>query len=213
MIDVPVALAMTAVAHLISDHRLVPHSPIAYPDGPSALDQVLDWLQGRPPQCQTTKLLTVAPHGEGVLRHLLSQVGTVYTADTPASEADPVLHSLQRISNTLNLAMTGVQGLPTLVGLWPDLARDAEAALLLVNDTDLAQGADSAAMLTNQEELPLVVVVHLASEHDLDAHQVRDALSLAEHVPVVMVDATDPSCLLMILREVRLHRSRTEAWG
>ncbi|GAA1118505.1 helix-turn-helix domain-containing protein [Nocardiopsis metallicus] len=207
----PVALTMVAITHLIDDRRLVPCSPVAASGGAGALEQILQALQGHPPQAVTAKLLVTAPmSGEPELRALLGHVGAIHPSTSQGAE---VLYALQRSTDTLNLAMTGVCGLPPLISLWPDLTRNAEALVLLVRDTDLDQGRDIAAWLGEQTGVPVVVAVHLASENELDAPQVREALSVPERVPVVMIDAHDPYSVTSVLRDVCHHLTRLEGWG
>lgn len=207
----PVALTMVAITHLIDEHRLVPCSPVAASGGAGALEQILQALQGRPLQTETAKLLVAAPSsGQQELRALLGHVGQIHPSTGQGAE---VLYALQRSTHTLNLAMTGVCGLPALVSLWPDLARNAEALVLLVRDTDLDQGCDIAAWLNERTEVPVVVAVHLDSESELDAPQVRQALSVPERVPVVMFDAHEPYSLTCLLRDVCHYLTRLEGWG
>jgi hypothetical protein len=211
----PVALAMVATTHLIDDHRLVPCSPVAASGGIGVLQQILEALQGRPPQAETAKLLMVAPPaGELELRSFLGHVGPIHPSSAdPRGEGAQVLYALQRSADNLNLAITGVCGLPPLISLWPDLTRNAEAIVLLVRDTDLAQGRDIASWLHEQLEVPAIIAVHLNSENELDAPRVRGALSVPATVPVVMVDAHDPCSVPMVLRDVCHHLTRLEGLG
>lgn len=207
---IPVASAMVAITDLIEQERLLPCSPVATFGGPNALEQILESLQGRPHHVDMAKLLVVAPpSGESELRSFLGHAGPVH------SSADQgVFHALQRCTPTLALAMTGVCGLPPLQALWPDVTRNAAAIMLLVRDRDLAEGCDIARWLQDQpttSTLPVQVMVHLdAATEELDAPQVRRALSIPAQVPVVMIDADDPRAVTTALRDVRRHPASEE---
>lgn len=203
---VPVASALVIVADLIQDRLLTPHSPVtARTLGP--LERIRELLAGGRRTVDTDKIVLVCPDpaGSQEMRWLLGHVGEAH----PHTAGDTaVVHAQRRFTDDLQLSVTGVHGTEPLQNLWPDISRNARAGLLLVTDQDLEQGRACAALLSEHPELPMLVVVHLAGDGELDAPQVHTALDLVEEVPVVMVDAADPSSLYAVVSDLCHHLNR-----
>ena len=85
--------------------------------------------------------------------------------------------------------------------MWDDLCRGASAAVVLVDTRRLEVSFPAVNYFENDSDVPFVVAVNLfdgRQTHPLD--QVRDALGLADTVPLVTVDARDRrSCVRTLL--------------
>lgn len=76
--------------------------------------------------------------------------------------------------------------------MWDDLCRGASAAVVLVDTRRLEVSFPAVNYFENDSDVPFVVAVNLfdgRQTHPLD--QVRDALGVADSVPLVTVDARD----------------------
>jgi hypothetical protein len=76
--------------------------------------------------------------------------------------------------------------------MWDDLCRGASAAVVLVDTRRLDVSFPAVNYFENDSDVPFVVAVNLfdgRQTHPLD--QVRDALGVADAVPLVTVDARD----------------------
>ena len=76
--------------------------------------------------------------------------------------------------------------------MWDDLCRGASAAVVLVDTRRLDVSFPAVNYFENDSDVPFVVAVNLfdgRQTHPLD--QVRDALGVADTVPLVTVDARD----------------------
>ncbi len=202
--QVPVPIAMVVVTDLIQEHRLVPCTPVVADSGLGALERVREHLSGRYRTVETAHLLVASPYSEPApqMQAFLGHVGPVRPHE---AGNHAVVHARRRLTDDLQLAVTGVHGAGPLRTLWPDVSRHATAALLVVTDQALSAGRESAALISEHPEVPLMVVVHLTGDEDLDAPQVSSALDLTEEVPVVMVDATDSTSLATVVSDLCHH--------
>ncbi|MDX3367422.1 ATP/GTP-binding protein [Streptomyces sp. ME02-6987-2C] len=89
----------------------------------------------------------------------------------------------------LELLLFGTPGQDRFVDLWYDLARGAIGAVVLVDTRRLASSF-TAVSFFEDIGLPFVVAVnHFDGAHRYPPEQVRDALELPPHVPVLTCDA------------------------
>ncbi|MET9357758.1 ATP/GTP-binding protein [Streptomyces sp. NPDC006617] len=89
----------------------------------------------------------------------------------------------------LELLLFGTPGQDRFVDLWYDLARGAIGAVILVDTRRLASSF-TAVSFFEDIGLPFVVAVnHFDGAHRYPREQVRDALELPPHVPVLTCDA------------------------
>jgi signal recognition particle receptor subunit beta len=92
----------------------------------------------------------------------------------------------------LELLLFGTPGQDRFVDLWYDLARGAVGAVVLV-DTRRLDSSFTAVSFFEDLGLPFVVAVNeFDGAHRYHPEQVRDALRLPDHVPVVTCDARHP---------------------
>ena len=96
------------------------------------------------------------------------------------------------LARDLILYLFGTPGQPRFWPMWDDLCRGASAAVVLVDTRRLEVSFPAVNYFENDSDVPFVVAVNLfdgRQTHPLD--QVRDALGLADAVPLVTVDARD----------------------
>jgi len=96
------------------------------------------------------------------------------------------------LARDLILYLFGTPGQPRFWPMWDDLCRGASAALVLVDTRRLEVSFPAVNYFENDSDVPFVVAVNLfdgRQTHPLD--QVRDALGLADTVPLLTVDARD----------------------
>src|ERR1700750_1935992 len=96
------------------------------------------------------------------------------------------------LARDLILYLFGTPGQPRFWPMWDDLCRGASAAVVLVDTRRLEVSFPAVNYFENDSDVPFVVAVNLfdgRQTHPLD--QVRDALGLADTVPLVTVDARD----------------------
>src|ERR1700742_2257327 len=94
------------------------------------------------------------------------------------------------LARDLILYLFGTPGQPRFWPMWDDLCRGASAALVLVDTPRLDVSFPAVNYFENDSDVPFVVAVNLfdgRQTHPLD--QVRDALGVADSVPLVTVDA------------------------
>ena len=105
------------------------------------------------------------------------------------------------LSRDLILYLFGTPGQPRFWPMWDDLCRGASAAVVLVDTRRLEVSFPAVNYFENDSEVPFVVAVNLfdgRQTHPLD--QVRDALGVADSVPLLTVDARDRrSCVQSLL--------------
>src|SRR5215472_8958736 len=96
------------------------------------------------------------------------------------------------LASDLILYLFGTPGQPRFWPMWDDLCRGASAALVLVDTRRLDVSFPAVNYFENDSDVPFVVGVNLfdgRQTHPLD--QVRDALGVADTVPLVTVDARE----------------------
>ncbi len=113
---------------------------------------------------------------------------------TDAKTTTTVAMDFGRISlaRDLILYLFGTPGQPRFWPMWDDLCRGASAAVVLVDTHRLEVSFPAVNYFENDSDVPFVVAVNLfdgRQTHPLD--QVRDALGVADSVPLLTVDARD----------------------
>jgi uncharacterized protein len=94
------------------------------------------------------------------------------------------------LSRDLILYLFGTPGQPRFWPMWDDLCRGASAAVVMVDTRRLEASFPAVNYFENDSDVPFTVAVNMFGgrlAHSLD--QVRDALGVAESVPLVTVDA------------------------
>ena len=113
---------------------------------------------------------------------------------TDAKTTTTVAMDFGRVSlaRDLILYLFGTPGQPRFWPMWDDLCRGASAAVVLVDTRRLEVSFPAVNYFENDSDVPFVVAVNLfdgQQTHPLD--QVRDALGVADSVPLLTVDARD----------------------
>jgi signal recognition particle receptor subunit beta len=96
------------------------------------------------------------------------------------------------LSRDLILYLFGTPGQPRFWPMWDDLCRGASAAVVMVDTRRLEASVPAVNYFENDSDIPFTVAVNRFGgrlTHSLD--QVREALGLADSVPLVTVDARD----------------------
>src|SRR5580693_322296 len=96
------------------------------------------------------------------------------------------------LARDLILYLFGTPGQPRFWPMWDDLCRGASGAVVLVDTRRLDASFPAVNYFENDSGVPFVVAVNLfdgRQTHPLD--QVRDALGIADSVPLVTCDARD----------------------
>ncbi|GAA4591104.1 signal recognition particle receptor subunit beta [Actinoplanes octamycinicus] len=97
------------------------------------------------------------------------------------------------IDDSLVLYLFGTPGQPRFWPMWDDLVRGAVGALVLVDTNHLESSFAAVNYFENDAEVPWIVCVNLfhgVRTHDLA--EVREALTLPAHVPLIAGDIRDP---------------------
>ena len=115
-------------------------------------------------------------------------------ADVNAKTTTTVAMDFGRITlaRDLILYLFGTPGQPRFWPMWDDLCRGASGAVVLVDTRRLDVSFPAVNYFENDSDVPFIVAVNLfdgVQTHPLD--QVRDALGLAESIPLVTCDARD----------------------
>jgi hypothetical protein len=117
------------------------------------------------------------------------------------------------LSRDLILYLFGTPGQPRFWPMWDDLCRGASAAVVLVDTRRLEVSFPAVNYFENDSDVPFVVAVNLfdgRQTHPLD--QVRDALGVADAVPLLTVDARDRrSCVQSLLASLNNTLEKTAA--
>lgn len=116
------------------------------------------------------------------------------------------------IGADLVLYLFGTPGQPRFWPMWDDLCRGAVGALVLADTRRLEASFPAVNYFEQDTDLPFVVCVNLFDgvlTHRLD--DVRAALGLSPHVPVVACDVRDPSSVARALVTVVEHTMASTA--
>ena len=96
------------------------------------------------------------------------------------------------LARDLILYLFGTPGQPRFWPMWDDLCRGASGAVILVDTRRLDVSFPAVNYFENDSDVPFIVAVNLFN--GLQTHpveQVREALGLAESIPLVTCDARD----------------------
>ncbi|GAB3184746.1 hypothetical protein FHX75_11839 [Micromonospora palomenae] len=116
------------------------------------------------------------------------------------------------IGGDLVLYLFGTPGQPRFWPMWDDLCRGAVGALVLADTRRLEASFPAVNYFEQDTDLPFVVCVNLFDgvlTHRLD--DVREALGLSAHVPLVACDVRDPSSVARALVTVVEHTMASTA--
>ncbi|MFC7532468.1 ATP/GTP-binding protein [Actinoplanes sp. GCM10030250] len=119
------------------------------------------------------------------------------------------------IDNSLVLYLFGTPGQPRFWQMWDDLSRGAVGALVLVDTNHLDLSFPAVNYFEQDTDLPWVVCVNLFHGHlSHDLADVRDALSLPAHVPLISADIRESRHVAQALLAVVDHaRAQTAPGG
>jgi uncharacterized protein len=118
------------------------------------------------------------------------------------------------IDETLVLYLFGTPGQPRFWPMWDDLVRGAVGALVLVDTRNLEASFPAVNYFEHDAGVPWVVCVNLfdnVQTHGLD--EVRDALSLPPHTPLLATDVRDSRNVARSLLAVVDHAREAAAPG
>jgi uncharacterized protein len=115
-------------------------------------------------------------------------------ADANAKTTTTVAMDFGRVTlaRDLILYLFGTPGQPRFWPMWDDLCRGASGAVILVDTRRLDVSFPAVNYFENDSDVPFIVAVNLfdgVQTHPLE--QVREALGLAESIPLVTCDARD----------------------
>jgi signal recognition particle receptor subunit beta len=110
------------------------------------------------------------------------------------------------IHSDLLLYLFGTPGQARFWFLWDDLSRGALGAVVLVDTDRIEQSFAAVNYFEHDSDLPFIVAVNRFEgkfAHDLD--EVRDALALADDVPLIECDARDRASSIGVLQQIVRH--------
>jgi hypothetical protein len=110
------------------------------------------------------------------------------------------------LARDLILYLFGTPGQPRFWPMWDDLCRGASAALVLVDTRRLDVSFPAVNYFENDSDVPFIVAANLfdgRQTHSLE--QVRDALGVADSVPLVTLDARDRRSSVLALLASLTH--------
>lgn len=110
------------------------------------------------------------------------------------------------LQSDLLLYLFGTPGQSRFWFLWDDLSRGALGAVVLVDTNRIDQSFAAVNYFEHDSVLPFIVAVNrFEGKHPHDLDEVRDALALAEHIPLIECDARDRGSSVGVLRAVVTH--------
>ena len=110
------------------------------------------------------------------------------------------------LHSDLLLYLFGTPGQSRFWFLWDDLSRGALGAVVLVDTNRIDQSFAAVNYFEHDSVLPYIVAVNRFEgnfAHDLD--EVREALALADDVPLIECDARDRASSISVLQSVVTH--------
>ncbi|HWS34062.1 MAG TPA: ATP/GTP-binding protein [Actinoplanes sp.] len=113
------------------------------------------------------------------------------------------------IDEALVLYLFGTPGQPRFWPMWDDLVRGAVGALVLVDTNHLENSFAAVNYFENDADVPWIVCVNLF--HGLATHElseVREALTLPPHVPLIAADIRSARNVAQALLAVVDHASK-----
>jgi signal recognition particle receptor subunit beta len=114
------------------------------------------------------------------------------------------------IDADLILYLFGAPGQDRFRFLWDDLTRGAIGAVVLADTRRLAHCFPSLNYFESRADLPYLVAVNrFDGRLDHPLHEIRDALDLPDHIPLVDCDARDGSGVRRVLRDLIKHALST----
>jgi signal recognition particle receptor subunit beta len=116
------------------------------------------------------------------------------------------------LDQDLVLYLFGTPGQPRFWPMWDDLARGASGALVLVDTRRLAMSFPAVNYFDTDSDVPFIVAVNLfdgQQTHPLE--EVREALRLADEVPLITCDARSRRSVAAALTATVTHTLRHTA--
>jgi signal recognition particle receptor subunit beta len=110
------------------------------------------------------------------------------------------------LQRDLLLYLFGTPGQSRFWFLWDDLSRGALGAVVLVDTNRIDQSFAAVNYFEHDSVLPFVVAVNRfegKQAHDLD--EVREALALADDIPLIECDARDRGSSIDVLQRIVTH--------
>ncbi len=110
------------------------------------------------------------------------------------------------LSGNLVLYLFGTPGQTRFLPLWDDLCRGASGALVLVDTRRLDASFTAINYFDADSDVPFIVAVNLFSgkqTHGLD--EIREALELPDHVPLITCDARNRRSVAAALTTTVIH--------
>jgi signal recognition particle receptor subunit beta len=129
-------------------------------------------------------------------------------AEGDAKTTTTVAMDFGRISlaDDLVLYLFGTPGQTRFLPMWDDLCRGASGALVLVDTRRLDASFTAINYFDADSDVPFIVAVNLfggRQTHELD--EVREALQLPDHIPLITCDARDRRSVAKALTTTVLH--------
>jgi signal recognition particle receptor subunit beta len=113
------------------------------------------------------------------------------------------------LADDLVLYLFGTPGQARFLPLWDDLCRGASGALVLVDTRRLDSSFTAINYFDTDSEVPFIVGVNIFDgrlTHELS--EIREALELPDHVPLITLDARDRSSVAAALTTTVIHTLR-----
>jgi uncharacterized protein len=113
------------------------------------------------------------------------------------------------LADDLVLYLFGTPGQTRFLPMWDDLCRGASGALVLVDTRRLDASFTAINYFDTDSDVPYIVAVNLfAGVQTHDMHEIRDALELPDHVPLITCDARNRSSVAAALTTTVIHTMR-----